>query len=121
MTLGAQYVTPSNVFRGESDYSKVAWELGLPGLALFVWFIVAAIWFSVRGYRASTGWRRQPAAVGMAIATLVSAWMLITFALDTPVVAETYYIFVGLAVAALASENTPAMGRGYGQGREGAD
>jgi hypothetical protein len=99
MTLGAEYSTPSVVFPGESDYGKLAWELGLPGLALFVWFVGAALFFSLRGYRASTDWRKATTMVGLGAAGLLSLWMLITFAFDTPIVGEVFYLFIGLAIA----------------------
>jgi hypothetical protein len=103
MTLGAQYANPSTHFQGESDYLKIVWELGWPGLILFSWFVVAAIWASLRGALAVEGWRRACAIAGVGISVLVALWMTLNFALDTPNVAQAFYLFVGLALAASVS------------------
>jgi O-Antigen ligase len=113
MTLGAQYANPSTHFPGESDYLKIVWELGWPGLILFVWFVVAAIWASLRSALAVEGWRRACAIAGVGISVLVALWMTLNFALDTPNVAQAFYLFLGLALAASVS----AGARGFGPER----
>jgi hypothetical protein len=101
MTLGAQYANPSTHFVGESDYLKIVWELGWPGLVLYAWFVLAAIWASFRGVAVSDGWRFASSAVALGTAVLVGLWMTLNFALDTPIVAEVYFVFVGIALAAI--------------------
>jgi hypothetical protein len=115
MTLGAQYANPSTQFAGESDYLKIVWELGWPGLLLFVWFVLAAIWASLRSTIALEGWRWACSAFGLGIAALVALWMTLNFALDTPNVAELYFLFVGLALAAVprSSGSKEAAMRGH--------
>ena len=82
-------------------YSR--WGINHMRSRMFVWFVAAAIWIAARGLKASTGWRRMLSTAGMWCAILVSLWMFITFALDTPVVAELYFLFVGTAIAAAPS------------------
>jgi hypothetical protein len=100
MTLGLEYVNPGGRILAESSYAKVAWELGLAGLVLFIWFLAALLRLALRGFVLSSGWENACAAVGIGAAVLVPLWMVITFALDFPIVGELYFVFVGLAVAA---------------------
>ncbi len=99
MTLGAQYVSPSTKLAAESSYVKAEYELGLPGFVVFAWFVLAVVFVSFRAFRASTGWAHACSTVALAATVIASLWMLLTFTLDTPVVAEAYFAFVGLAVA----------------------
>jgi putative inorganic carbon (HCO3(-)) transporter len=48
-------------YYAHNDYLQLAAELGLPGLACFVWLIGTAVWMTVRSWRAH---RRQAAAPG---------------------------------------------------------
>jgi hypothetical protein len=100
MTLGLEYANPGGRMLAESSYAKVAWELGLPGIVLFIWFLAALLRLALRGFVLSSGWENACAAVGIGAAVLVPLWMVVTFALDFPIVGELYFVFVGLAVAA---------------------
>ena len=100
MTLGAQYANPQATFLGESSYKKAAWELGLPGMVVFIWFAVAALVLCVLGAVRSSGWQRVCAATGVGVSTLLLLWMVLTFALDDPLVGQVFYAFTGLAAAA---------------------
>ncbi len=99
MTLGLEYANPGQRLFGESSYSKVAWEVGLVGLGLFLWFLTALLWLSLRGFALSSGWENACAAVGLGAAVLAPLWMMFTFALDFPIVAELFFAFIGIAVA----------------------
>lgn len=99
MTLGSEYADPSAKLQGESMYSKLAWELGLPGLALFVWLLGAFAVLAARGVARVNGWQRVLAVVGLGAATLLPLWYVLTFALDFPIVAILFGIFGGCAVA----------------------
>ncbi len=111
MTLGSEYALPGTRFAGEGQYTKLAWELGLPGLAVFAWFLGAMLAAALRGVRAASDWRRLPALVGLAASAFLPLWMTLTFALDFPVVAILYYIFAGYAVAlgTSSSGSAPAL------------
>lgn len=99
MTLGSEYALPRSQLAGEGNYSKIAWELGLVGLALFVWFVGAVLVAAARSVRSVHDWRRTVALVGLGAAALVPLWMTTTFAIDYPTIAILYYLFAGYAVA----------------------
>lgn len=100
MTLGTEYATEGKLLAGESEYSKVAYELGLPGLALFLWLAVALLVGSVAGVVRSSAWLRALALVGAGAAAILPLWYLLAFMLDVPVVGILFWTFVGLAIAA---------------------
>jgi hypothetical protein len=99
MTLGSGYADGGmTILYGESMYSKAAWELGLPGVVLFVWFVGALAVASVRGYRAARAdWQRVLAAIAVGACAILPIWYLFTFALDFPVVGILLYALVGCA------------------------
>ncbi len=100
MTLGSGYADAGpTVLQGEGMYSKTAWELGLAGLAAFVWLTVALAVASVLGYLRSDGWRRMVAAMAGAATLIMPLWYFFTFALDFPVVGILVYILAGCATA----------------------
>lgn len=97
MTLGAQYVLPIEA-PGEGQFTKLAWELGLPELVLFVALLVLLGWSSVWALARENGDRAiKLLAVGML--ALLPIWMLVTFTLDYPVVGILLFTVVGVAVA----------------------
>jgi hypothetical protein len=99
MTLGSQYLLPTRSVASESQFVKVAYELGVLGLLSLVVLLfalwAAAAWASF----VSPEWRRPPAAVALGIATLVPALTALTFAFDYPVVSILYYTLGGCALA----------------------
>jgi hypothetical protein len=98
MTLGTEYANPNQKFLGEGEYTKLAWELGWPGLVLFVWLVLALIFATIRGALHARDWQRPLALVGMCAAVLLPLWYALTFALDFPVVALLLWTFAGCAV-----------------------
>ncbi len=100
MTLGSEYTSEDASFPGEGQYTKVAYELGLPGLALFLWLVAAAFVAGVAGVLRSSGWVRALAVVGAGAAGILPLWYLIAFMLDVPVVGILFWTFLGLAIAA---------------------
>jgi hypothetical protein len=99
MSLGAQYVNADAGAHGEGSYSKFAWELGLPGFLVAVWFFFAMFVLSVRGVARAQGWRTPVSATGATIAMLVLIWMVFGLVNDTPIVAQLFYALAGTAVA----------------------
>jgi hypothetical protein len=99
MTLGSEYASSSATFQGESQYSKLAWELGLPGFVLYVWFVVAFAFAALLGVIASRGAGRIPATVGFGLVSLAAVWAVFTFAPDYPVFAIFIYLLGGYAVS----------------------
>ncbi len=99
MTLGSEYANPSGQFQGESMYSKAAWELGLPGLALFLWYLAALLVLTARGIVRAEEWQRAVAVVGLGATALLPLWYVLTFALDFPIVGILFGLFAGCAVA----------------------
>jgi hypothetical protein len=99
MSLGSQYLLQERDEAGESHYVKVAYELGWPGLILFVWFAaalwVAAAWSSF----IAPSWRGPAAAVALGAATFVPVLTLLTYAFDYPIVSMLFYSLTGCAVA----------------------
>jgi hypothetical protein len=99
MTLGSEYASASAALQGESEYAKLAWELGLPGLALYVWFVCAFVVAAARGLARAGPEERPAAAVGLGIAALAPVWGTITFAPDYPIFGLFLYLLGGYAVA----------------------
>lgn len=99
MSLGSGYAVETVAFRGESMYSKLAWELGLPGLVLFAWFLVALLVLAAQGARHARDWERPIGAVALGAAAVLPIWYLFTFALDFPIVGICAYVFAGCATA----------------------
>ncbi len=99
MTLGSEYAGGSSAFQGESEYSKLAWELGLPGLALYVWFVIAFAACALAGVARARADERLVATVGFGIVALAPAWAVLTFAPDYPIFAIFIYLLGGYAVA----------------------
>jgi hypothetical protein len=102
-SLGLEYLNgptngPTNV-AAESEFAKYASELGLPGLGVFVWLIAAIIVLTFLGLRHARGAEILPAACGFAAALILPLWMLVSYALDTPVIGELYFTLTGLAIA----------------------
>jgi O-antigen ligase len=108
LALGSQYVQPTTSQAGESEYVRIAHELGLPALVLYVVFLIAvwaaAAWASFIAYE----WRRSAAVVALGTATLVPILSALTFAFDYPVVAILYYTLSGCALAWAARQGVPA-------------
>jgi hypothetical protein len=102
MTLGSEYASRSAQISGESQYSKLAWELGLPGLLLYVWFVVAFAACALVGFLRARADERLPAAVGFGIAALAPVWAILTFAPDFPIFGIFIYLFGGYAVSRFA-------------------
>lgn len=100
MSLGAEYANPNVAFQAEGSFSKYAFELGLPGLVLMLWFLGALVFLALRGAVRARGWEAPIAGVGAAMAILVPLWMTIAFASDAPLAAALFYMFAGLAVVA---------------------
>ena len=107
MTLGTGYASEEATFPGEGQYSKVAYELGLPGLALFLWASLALLAACVMGVLRSDGWQRAAALVGAGAAAILPFWYLIAFMLDVPIVGILFWTFAGIAVAARAAPRPP--------------
>jgi hypothetical protein len=99
MTLGAEYANPKQAFQGEGSYSKVAWELGLPGFILFLWLVCALAVATVRGAIHSTDFARPVALSGAGAALILPIWYLFEFALDFPIVGILFWTLVGCAIA----------------------
>lgn len=99
MTVGSEYALPGRKIPGESQYSKLAYELGLPGLAFYCWLLAAIAVAAALGAARTRGWQRAVAVTGLGTAVCFSAWMSLTFALDVPVVGLLFWIFTGCAVA----------------------
>jgi hypothetical protein len=99
MTLGSEYASPSAQLTGESQYSKLAWELGLPGLVLYVWFVIAFAVCVLIGFVRARRDERLLAAVGLGIAALAPVWAILTFAPDYPVFGIFIYLLGGYAVS----------------------
>ena len=99
MTLGSEYASSSATFQGESQYSKLAWELGLPGFVLYIWFVVAFAFAALLGVIASRGAGRIASTVGFGIVALAPVWAVVTFAPDYPVFAIFIYLLGGYAVS----------------------
>ena len=100
MTLGSGYGaggSGESILHGEGMYTKTAWELGLFGLAAFVWFALALAVVSVLGVFRSEGWRRMLAVSATGATLILPLWYLLTFALDFPVVAILVYVLAGCA------------------------
>jgi hypothetical protein len=100
MTLGSGYGaggSGKSILQGEGMYTKTAWELGLFGLAAFVWFALALAMVSVLGVLRSDGWRRMLAVAAAGATLVLPLWYLLTFALDFPVVAILVYVLAGCA------------------------
>ena len=103
MTLGSEYASSSATFQGESQYSKLAWELGLPGFLLYVWFVVAFALAALLGVIASRGAERIVSTVGFGIVALAPIWAVFTFAPDYPVFAILIHLLGGYAVSRFSS------------------
>jgi hypothetical protein len=100
MTLGSGYGaggSGESILQGEGMYTKTAWELGLFGLAAFVWFALALAVVSILGVLRSEGWRRMLALAAAGATLILPLWYLLTFALDFPVVAILVYVLAGCA------------------------
>jgi hypothetical protein len=95
MTLGTGYAHPEARLEGESQFAKAAWELGLPGLALFVWLLGAAALVALDALRRTTGDRRVVAGAAALLTLLLPAWLTLTFAYDNPIVGELYWLLLG--------------------------
>jgi len=103
-SLGAEYDPGARILPGESEYSKVADELGLVGLAFFLWFLVALAVGSVQGARASEEpWERTTALSAAALTILLPVWLLVAYTLDFPIVGLLFYSLVGCAIRARAA------------------
>lgn len=100
MTLGSQYLQPvSRDQAAESEYVKVAYELGLPALVLFV-VLLASLWAAAAWASfVALEWRRPAAVVALGAATLVPLLSALTYAFDYPTVSISYYLFTGCALA----------------------
>jgi hypothetical protein len=98
MTLGSEYASSSAHLQGESQYSKLAWELGLPGFVLYVWFVVAFAVYALLGFLRARADDRVLSAVGFGIAALAPVWAILTFAPDYPIMGIFMYLFGGYAV-----------------------
>ncbi|HVM18181.1 MAG TPA: hypothetical protein VM290_11425 [Gaiellaceae bacterium] len=106
MTLGSAYAGAEPA-PGEGQVAKLAWELGLPGLALFAAFYAALAAAAVVGARRARGASRAAAVAGAALLVLLVPWLLVTYVLDYPAVALAAYALAGLAVAS-SSANASA-------------
>ncbi len=98
MSLGSGYAVETVSFQGEGMYSKLAWELGLPGFVLFAWFLVVLLVLAVKGALRARDWERPVAAIAIGTAALMPTWYLFTFALDFPIVGISGYLFAGCAI-----------------------
>lgn len=109
MTLGSGYADEGpTVLEGESMFSKAAWELGLPGLAAFVWLVGALLAVSVLGVWRSDGWQRALALVAAGVTLILPLWFLFTFAFDYPAVAIVVWAVAGCASAYAVRGRAPA-------------
>ena len=99
MTLGSAYA---------GYVSKLAWELGLPGLVLFAWLYAALGITALLGVRRGRGVARAAALAGAALLVVLVPWLLVTFVLDYPAVAVATWTLAGLAAAAAAADPRPA-------------
>jgi len=88
--------------------SKLAWELGLPGLVLFAWLYAALGITALLGVRRGRGVARAAALAGAALLVVLVPWLLVTFVLDYPAVAVATWTLAGLAAAAAAADPRPA-------------
>lgn len=99
MSLGSQYLLPERTEAGESEFVKVAYELGWPGLVFFVW-LLAALWFAAAWSSfVASPWRGPATAVALGAATFVPLLTLLTYAFDYPIVALLFYSLIGCALA----------------------
>ena len=98
LSLGSGYAVETVSFQGEGMYSKLAWELGLPGFALFAWFLVALLVLAFKGVLRARDWECPVAGVALGVAAIMPLWYLFTFALDFPIVGISGYLFAGCAI-----------------------
>jgi O-antigen ligase len=105
---------PSSIYwfffheNAHNNFLQIAGELGLAGLAMFVWLIVAAALRLLRGLRASSGDRLLAGALA-GLAAFVATW-LSGHPLLTPEVAFPFWILAGAAIArADGNRRTPLV------------
>jgi hypothetical protein len=126
MTPGARYSSVETTVLGESSFVRVAWELGLPGLLVFLWLLVALAVASALGVRrARAPWERAVAVTALGAALVLPLWLLVTYTFEIPVVQALYFLLAG-AGAAFASRPAqpppPAVRPGRAAaGRRGGD
>jgi hypothetical protein len=111
MALGTQYLLEERPQAAESEYVRVAHELGFPGLVFWLWFLaavwVSAAWSSFVAYE----WRRPVAFAALGAAALVPALTTLTYAFQFPIVSILYYTLAGCALAwASRAESPPEAG-----------
>jgi hypothetical protein len=107
MALGTQYLLEERPQAAESEYVRVAHELGFPGLVFWLWFLaavwVSAAWSSFVAYE----WRRPVAFAALGAAALVPALTTLTYAFQFPIVSILYYTLAGCALAWASRAESP--------------
>jgi O-antigen ligase/Flp pilus assembly protein TadD len=100
------YIIPTYVRRAHNEYLQAAAELGLPGVLLALWLIIALLWHGLRVYSGirDPGGRKIAAALSAAcLAVLVNAFFSFPFR-----VTSTAAVFICLAALITST------GRAYG-------
>ena len=99
ISLGSQYLLPEREEGAESQYVKVAYELGWPALVLFVWLLVALVVSAAWSSFVALPWRGATAALALGAVTFVPLLTLLTYAFDYPIVAMLFWTLAGCATA----------------------
>lgn len=95
--LGTRYITTTGFVFTESQFARVASELGMPGLLTFLWLYLALLWYSWCCYRRiqARDLRYIGGMVWAVLATLVAA-MYLGNTLDIPVASVFFWTFLGI-------------------------
>lgn len=95
--LGARYVSTADFVFTESQFARVAGELGILGLFIFVWFYIALLWYAWCCLR-HTQLRdlRYIAATVWSILLMLALGMYLGNTLDISVASVFFWIFLGI-------------------------
>ena len=98
-SAAARHVAAAKFTQTETAFSKLAYEVGIPGLAAYLWMLIAVLLHARRALRAVTASRLRMYGrgfMGIAIMTFLTSFN--GWPLDVPPANALFWVFAGMAL-----------------------